>query len=132
VKFIAHAQTTWANVDRNNVDNPGALYPKTPYSAGGVTDQYLRDYENFYTDISAGSGLNSLTRDHEHARAFLLMHQNKIMYGSDCNDRIGKPPACQGALTIAAIKQLAPSKEVARKILRENAARMFNVARPFS
>jgi predicted TIM-barrel fold metal-dependent hydrolase len=127
VRFIAHAQTTWVNVDRNAVDNPGALYPKTPYAAGGVTDQYLRDYENFYTDISAGSGLNSLTRDHERARAFLLIHQDKIMYGSDCNDRVGKPPVCQGALTIAAIKQLAPSKEIARKILHDNAARMFGI-----
>ena len=34
--------------------------------AGGVTDQYLRDYEHFYTDLSAGSGLNSLLRDPEH------------------------------------------------------------------
>jgi len=93
-----------------------------------VTDQYLRDYENFHTDISAGSGLNSLMRDHERARAFLLVHQDKIMYGSDCNDRVGKPPACQGALTIAAIKQLAPSKEIARKILHDNAARMFGIA----
>jgi predicted TIM-barrel fold metal-dependent hydrolase len=127
VRFIAHAQTTWVNVDRNAVDNPSALYPKRPYAAGGVTDQYLHDYENFYTDISAGSGLNSLTRDHERARAFLLVHQDKIMYGSDCNDRVGKPPACQGALTIAAIRQLAPSTAIARKILHDNAARMFGI-----
>jgi predicted TIM-barrel fold metal-dependent hydrolase len=127
VNFIAHAQTTWANVDRNNVDNPAALYPKAPYTAGGVTDQYLRNHENFYADISAGSGLNSLTRDHERARAFLLMHQDKIMYGSDCNDHTGKPPLCQGALTIAAIKELAPSQSISRKILHDNAARMLQI-----
>jgi predicted TIM-barrel fold metal-dependent hydrolase len=127
VKFIAHAQTTWANVDRNYVDDPNALYPKTPYKAGGLTDQYLRDYEHFYCDMSAGSGLNSLMRDPEHARAFLLVHQDKLLYGSDCNDIPGKPPICQGALTIAAIRRLATSRDVARKILHQNAARMFKI-----
>jgi predicted TIM-barrel fold metal-dependent hydrolase len=114
-------------VDRENVDDPAKLYPKTPYKAGGVTDQYLRDYENFYCDMSAGSGLNAMTRDPEHARAFLLIHQDKLLYGSDCNDVPGKPPICQGALTIAAIRRLAPSPEVARKILHGNAARMFGI-----
>jgi predicted TIM-barrel fold metal-dependent hydrolase len=127
VKFIAHAQTTWTNLDANHVDDPRSLYPKAPYRAGGVTDQYLRDYEHFYTDLSAGSGLNSVTRDPEHARAFLLVHQNKIIYGSDCNDIPGKPPICQGALTIAAVKRFSPSKEIARKILHGNAARLFRI-----
>ncbi|HEY7116183.1 MAG TPA: amidohydrolase family protein [Tepidisphaeraceae bacterium] len=127
VKFIAHAQTTWTNVDADYADDPKNLYPKTPYKPGGVTDRYLRDYEHFYADISAGSGLNSLHRDPEHARAFLLMHQDKIFYGSDCNDHPGKPPICQGALTIAAIKWLAPSKGIARKILHDNAVRVLRV-----
>jgi predicted TIM-barrel fold metal-dependent hydrolase len=127
VKFIAHAQTTWTNLDANHVDDPKGLYPKQPSKAGGVTDQYLRDYEHFYVDLSAGSGLNSMTRDPERARAFLLVHQDKILYGSDCNDVPGKPPICQGALTIAAVKRLSPSKEVAAKVLAGNAARLFRI-----
>jgi predicted TIM-barrel fold metal-dependent hydrolase len=124
-RFIGHAQTMWANIDK--LANQKVLYPTTHVQAGGLTDQYLRDYPNFYADISAGSGLQSLTRDHDHARAFLLNHQDKIMYGSDCNDHTGKIPACQGALTIAAIKQLAPSKEIARKILYENAVGVLRI-----
>jgi predicted TIM-barrel fold metal-dependent hydrolase len=127
VTFIAHAQTTWTNVDADYKEDPKALYPKTPYRAGGITDQYLRDYEHFYVDLSAGSGLNSMIRDPEHARAFLLVHQDKILYGSDCNDHPGKPPICQGALTIAAVKRLAPSKEIVRKVLHDNAARLFRI-----
>ena len=55
-------------------------------TAGGLTDRYLSDYPNAYADMSAGSGLNALTRDEDHAREFLRRHQDKILYGSDCND----------------------------------------------
>ena len=43
-----------------------------------------------YGDLSAGSGLNALLRDEDHAREFLKRHQNKLMYGSDCNDSEGE------------------------------------------
>jgi predicted TIM-barrel fold metal-dependent hydrolase len=124
-RFIGHAQTMWANIDR--LARQEVLYPKTHVQAGGLTDHYLRDYPNFYADISAGSGLGALLRDEEHARAFLLTHQDKIMYGSDCNDPLGKIPLCQGVLTIAAIKRLSPSKQIARKILHDNAARVLRI-----
>jgi predicted TIM-barrel fold metal-dependent hydrolase len=127
VPFIAHAQTTWANIDRNADNDPRNLYPKTPVATGGLTDQYLSDYANFYADMSAGSGLNALTRDPDRAKAFILRHQDKLIYGSDCNDLPGKPPICQGALTITAIKRLSPSKQIARKLLHDNAAKLFRL-----
>ena len=37
---------------------------------GSSTDRYLSDYPNMYGDLSAGSGLNALKRDEEHAREF--------------------------------------------------------------
>ena len=125
VRFIGHAQTMWANIDR--LARQEVLYPKNAVTSGGLTDQYLRDYPNFYADISAGSGLGALLRDEEHSRGFLLRHQDKIMYGSDCDDRLGKIPLCQGVLTIGAIKRLAPSPQIARKILHDNAAKMFKI-----
>lgn len=128
VNFIAHAQTTWANVDAANVDNPKSLYPKGPVQAGGLTDRYLRTYPNFFADMSAGSGLNAMNRDPERARAFLARHQDKLIFGSDCNDKVGKAPPCQGALTIAAIKHLALSPAIARKIFHDNATRLFRLA----
>jgi predicted TIM-barrel fold metal-dependent hydrolase len=125
--FIAHAQTTWANIDKAYADDPKNLYPKTaPVTPGGITDRYLATYPNFYADISAGSGLNALNRDPDHARAFLDRHQDKILYGSDCNDHVGKPPPCQGALTIAAIKRLTTA-DVARKILHDNTAKLLRL-----
>jgi predicted TIM-barrel fold metal-dependent hydrolase len=128
VNFIAHAQTTWANIDKAYVNDPKNLYPKTPVTPGGLTDRYLYAYPNFFADISAGSGLNALNRDPAHARMFLERHQDKILYGSDCNDHTGFAPLCQGALTIAAIKRLA-SPAVQSKIFHANAQRLLRLPR---
>lgn len=124
--FIGHAQTWWANIDRHHADQK-VLYPKGKVTPGGLTDRYLADYPNIFADMSAGSGLNALTRDEDHARAFLDRHQGKILYGSDCDDRAGKGTACSGSQTIAAIRRLAPNKAAERKILFENARTLFRL-----
>lgn len=125
--FLGHAQTWWANIDKNYKDDATNLYPKGKVTPGGITDRYLRDYPNMYGDLSAGSGLNALTRDEEHARAFIERHQNKLVYGSDCSDLTGTIPGCQGAQTIAAVRRLVSSKKVERKLLYGNAKRIFRV-----
>lgn len=122
--FIGHAQTWWANIDKNHTDQT-VLYPKGKVTPGGLTDRYLADYPNMFADMSAGSGLNALLRDEEHTRGFLDRHQDKILYGSDCADAEGSGPKCQGAQTIAAIRKLSPSKAIERKILYENSKRLF-------
>lgn len=122
--FIGHAQTWWANIDKNHTDQK-VLYPKGKVTAGGLTDRYLADYPNMFADMSAGSGLNALTRDEDHTRGFLDRHQNKILYGSDCDDRIGMGPGCSGSQTIATIRKLAPNKAAERKILFANAKKLF-------
>jgi predicted TIM-barrel fold metal-dependent hydrolase len=126
VRFIGHAQTWWANIDRNHTDQR-VLYPKGPVAPGGLTDRYLRDYENMYGDLSAGSGLNALTRDEPFTREFLTRHQDKLLFGSDCSDHAGSGPACQGAQTIAAIRRLSPTTSIERKLLYENAKRLFRL-----
>jgi predicted TIM-barrel fold metal-dependent hydrolase len=123
--FIGHAQTWWGNVDRN-LDQT-VLYPKTKVAPGGITDRLLSDYPNMFGDMSAGSGLNSMLRDEDQARGFLDRHQNKLLFGSDCNDTIGSGPKCQGAEILAAIRRLAPNAKAIRKILYENAARLLKI-----
>jgi predicted TIM-barrel fold metal-dependent hydrolase len=126
VNFLGHAQTWWANIDRNNKDQ-SVMYPKGPVTRGGLTDRYLSDYPNMFGDLSAGSGLNALTRDEEFTRDFIARHQDKLVYGSDCSDHVGSGPACQGAQTIAAIRRLSPSKAVERKLLYGNAKKLFRL-----
>lgn len=124
--FIGHAQTWWANVDKN-LDDQKNLYPKGSITRGGITDRYLADYANMFADMSAGSGLNALMRDEDHARGFLDRHQDKILYGSDCDDRIGSGTKCQGSQTIVAIRKLSPNHEAERKILYHNAQKLFRL-----
>ena len=125
--FIGHAVTWWANIDKNHPDQK-VFYPLGKVTAGGITDRLLSDYPNIYADMSATSGLQALTRDEDHARGFLERHQDKMLFGSDCYDHFGRGPACQGAQGIAAIRKLAPSKAIERKILFENAKKLFRLA----
>ena len=66
-------------------------------------------------------------RDEEHGAAFIQRHQNKLLYGSDCNDRIGEGEKCSGAQQIAMMKKLAPDAKVQRKIFWENSAKLFRI-----
>ena len=126
VNFIGHAQTWWANIDANHRDQ-SVLYPRGPVTPGGLTDRYLSDYPNMYGDLSAGSGLNALTRDEGFTREFLSRHQRKLLYGSDCSDHDGGGPKCQGAQTIATLRRLAATPAVLRRLLYENARELFRL-----
>lgn len=125
-KFIGHAQTWWANVDKEQQKHPWETYPKGPLTSGGLTDRYLSDYPNMYGDLSAGSGFNAFTRDEAFTKSFYERHQDKLLFGSDCADAVGKGKACIGAQTIALIKKLT-SKEVERKLLYKNAKKILNL-----
>ena len=126
VNFIGHAQTWWGNIDANH--DQAVMYPKTPVTPGGITDRMLADYPNLYGDLSAGSGLNSMLRDEEHAREFLERHQDRLLWASDCNDNVGEGQACIGAKGLAAVRRLASDDFVLRKILGGNAARVLKLS----
>ena len=125
VNFIGHAQTWWANIDRNC--DQVTMYPKGKVTPGGITDRLLSDYPNMYGDLSAGSGLNSMLRDEDQARQFLQRHQNKLMFGSDCTDSLGEGEKCLGAQILAAVRRLAPDTKIQRKIFHQNAMRIIKV-----
>jgi len=83
--FIGHGPGFWAHISNDD------LYDQVPYPAskvvpGGKLPQMFRQYPNLYADLSAGSGLNALTRDSPFAREFLLEFQDRLLYGRDCFD----------------------------------------------
>lgn len=126
VNFIGHAQSWWANIDKNHHDQ-SSLYPKGKVTAGGITDQLLSDYPNMYADMSAGSGLNAIVRDEEHYKGFIQRHQDKLLYGSDCDDKVGTGTACTGIQTLDKIKELSQTKQIERKLLYDNAKKLFKI-----
>jgi uncharacterized protein len=127
VNFIGHAQTWWGNIDKNHVQE--VLYPKGPVTPGGYTDRLLSDYPNMFGDLSAGSGLNALRRDEEHARALLLRHRKKLMYGSDCDDHVGTGENCSGAQCLATLRRLVTDQKALADILAGNAKMVIPMSR---
>jgi predicted TIM-barrel fold metal-dependent hydrolase len=125
VNFIGHAQTWWGNIDKNHKQE--VLYPTGKVTAGGISDRYLSDYPNMYGDLSAGSGRNSLARDEEHAAAFLMRHQDKLLFGSDCSDPVAGSEKCIGVPTLGIVRRLVTDKRALRKILHDNAKKIMRV-----
>jgi len=123
VNFIGHAQTWWGNIDAKH--DQEVMYPKGKVTPGGLTDRYLADYPNMYGDLSAGSGKNALSRDPEHAAAFLERHQDKLCLGTDCPDIEGEGEKCTGSQQIANLRHFAPNAQVLEKILSKNARRII-------
>lgn len=126
VNFIGHAQTWWGNIDKNH--DQAVMYPKGKVTPGGITDRLLSDYPNMYGDLSAGSGLSAFRRDEEHGREFLKRHQDKLLYGSDCNDAAGEGEKCSGSQQLAMVRKLMDDPKALRKVLYENAKRVMKIA----
>jgi len=49
------------------------------------------------------------------------------MFGSDCGDAEGTIDTCLGAKIIASVKKLSADKKIERKILYENAKKLFKI-----
>ena len=101
--FIGHADFFWASISADvPVNNP---YPTGPIKRGGLSDKLLADHANLVADLSANSCRNALNRDLDFSRDFLVRHQNKLMFGSDCSCQDGRgqgqrstQPLCEGPL----------------------------------
>jgi predicted TIM-barrel fold metal-dependent hydrolase len=105
-RFIGHADAFWANVSADYAEDTS--YPKGRIKPGGVTDRFLGDYPNLFADMSANSGNNFLNRDPEFAAGFLVRHQDKLMFGSDCTCPDGRGTVrCIARETLTALKKLA-------------------------
>jgi predicted TIM-barrel fold metal-dependent hydrolase len=130
VPILLHFQTNTYNLGYERFYQVQVNYPTGKVTPGGLTDQWLTRYPNFFADLSAGSGLNAFTRDEEHGAAFFMRHQDKLLYGSDCQDVVGKPEEkrCCGSQMLALIQKLVPDATVRSKLLAGNAKRVFKLA----
>lgn len=130
VRFIGHAQTWWGNISAKL--DPLDLYPKGAVVPGGLTDRLLTDYPNMYGDLSAGSGLNALTRDPNFARGFIERHKRQLIWGSDCDCRDGKGGGvkrgrCLAVDSLAVLRELVPDPAAFRRIVYENASELLRL-----
>jgi uncharacterized protein len=137
--FIGHGDLFWAHISADVPTDRG--YPTGPIKRGGLTDRWLSDYANLYADLSANSGNNALSRDTAFARDFIVRHQKKLLFGSDCSCTGGKgsgvsqnnnPEAarlagkCVARETLDQLKKLAAS-EIFRRVVWDNGIQLFRL-----
>lgn len=83
--FLGHAPGFWAHISNDDTWKTHP-YPTGGVMPGGLLIRMLRQYPNLYCDISAGSGLNAISRDRSFGKDFILEFQNRILYARDCFD----------------------------------------------
>jgi predicted TIM-barrel fold metal-dependent hydrolase len=80
--FVGHAPGFWREIS-GDADRETQQYPTGPIVPGGKIHRLFDAYPNLWADLSAGSGLRAMQRDREHARAFILKHQDRLLFGRD-------------------------------------------------
>jgi len=81
--FLGHGPGFWAHM-ADDGQYATAGYPKGPITKEGRVAELLRAHANLYADLSAGSGLNAISRDPDYGRRFVLEFQDKLLYARDC------------------------------------------------
>ena len=83
--FVGHGQHFWAEISGDVTPAQFSAYPKGPVAKGGAVPRLMSAYPNLYADLSAGSGLNALTRDPDpgFASRFLERFQDKLFFATD-------------------------------------------------
>ena len=81
--FIGHAPGFWASISGDVTQEEMGGYPRTPVAAGGALDRLMDKYPNLYGEFSAGSGANSIRRDLEFGRQFIIRRADRLLFGSD-------------------------------------------------
>lgn len=83
--FITHGPGWWRYIS-GNAEKVKDLYPKGKVRKGGKVIRLLEKHPNLYGDLSAGSGLNALTRDRKFGINFVNKFSKKLLYGTDFHD----------------------------------------------
>ncbi len=121
--FIGHGPGWWASISGDVTQAGLGGYPKGPVAAGGAIDRLMESYPNIFGELSAGSGANSIGRDLEFGRQFLIRRQDRILFGTD----FLRPGQNVPQFELFEQKLELPA-DVAGKIYRENAIRLLKLA----
>ena len=113
--FIGHAPGFWREISAD-AEASEQGYPGGKVVPGGRLTDLMRKHANLHGDLSAGSGCNALARDLEHARAFVLEFQDRLLFGRDYYDR----------RQLDVLEKLALGEAVLDKVLCRNAERLLS------
>ncbi len=122
LNFIGHGPGWWASISGGLKQKDLGGYPKGKVAPGGAIDKLMEKYPNIYGDLSAGSGANSISRDPEFGRAFMIRRQDRLMFGTDYL-RPG-----QNVPQFEVFNSLDLPADVEKKVYRANAERVINIS----
>jgi predicted TIM-barrel fold metal-dependent hydrolase len=126
--LLGHSQPFWSEISADvTPDNRGG-YPTGPVRPGRVV-QLMRRYPNLYGDLSAHSGYNAITRDHEFGCDFLEEFQDRLLFGTDIAHTEQDTPIVGFFETIREEKKISPVAW--EKIASGNAARLLRLPEPY-
>ena len=80
---LGHSQKFWAEISGGLTEAERGGYPSGPVKPGGRLVELMEKYPNLCCDISAGSGLNALTRDPQFGCEFVERYQDRVFFGTD-------------------------------------------------
>ena len=83
LNFLGHGPGWWASISGGLTQAELMSYPKGKVRPGGAIDKLMEAYPNLYGDLSAGSGANSISRDREFGREFMIRRQDRLLFGTD-------------------------------------------------
>jgi len=83
LNFLGHGPGWWASISGGLTQKDLMSYPKGKVNPGGAIDRLMARYPNLYGDLSAGSGANSISRDVEFGREFMIRRQDRLLFGTD-------------------------------------------------
>jgi hypothetical protein len=125
LRFLAHSQPFWAEISGDLTEEARNTYPGGRVVQGGAALRLFRQYENLLGDLSAGSGLNAISRDPEFGYAFLDEFQDRLFFGTDFADARNETPIID--FLNEALRQGHISREVYEKIGWRNAEKLLGL-----
>ncbi len=126
LRIVGHSQPFWAEISGDLTEEKRNGYPTGKVVEGTLT-RLMREYDNLYCDLSAGSGSNAMMRDPEHAAKFMAEFSDRIMYACDICTKGNTHQYDFDAFLTQMVESGALSMENYKKIVRENAIRVFKI-----
>lgn len=120
--FVGHGPGWWASISGDATQASLGGYPKGKTAPGGAIDRLMSKYPNIFGELSAGSGANSISRDLDFGRKFLIRRQDRILFGTDFLTPGQNVPQFE-----LFEKKLSLPPEVEAKIFRDNARKLLKL-----
>ena len=126
LRIIGHSQAFWSEISADNNDEIRGGIPSGKVKEGRIA-YLMRNYENLYCDLSAGSGKNAMMRDPEYAAKFINEFRDRIFYGTDVCSANATFQYDFDAFLAGLVNDGMISREAYEKIIRLNAQKLLGI-----